>query len=399
MTNLKEKGFERKMAYVKMFVKPDRWPADIVSQKPPRAIQYRSAEFNLMLASYLMPVEHKIYEMIKPHGTRVVAKGLNLRQRAELVQEKLKNFSNPQFINLDHSKFDSTVNITHLKELHRIYRKLCGKKVQNYLQYQYRNRGFTKHGIKYTSKATRCSGDFDTGLGNTLINIACILEVFHKVKHDFILDGDDAVIIVERGTQIDVANFEKFGFQTVLEVVDNIEQIDFCHGKIIDNEGWVFSRDPIRAISNQMACRKAYDVKGMARYLAGVGKCELACSAGVPILQAWGQRLASYSDKPLMEQDVEWKMRSMAPNEKVKEITPQARLTFEKAWNISPALQIAIEDMLLPKTPCMVNKCKDACSGVTESFIFNHDYEQLYEAWQRMATMGDPSSPSWGRIG
>lgn len=378
MINLAQGGFHpAKHTLVKMFVKPDRWPEQLVRSRYPRAIQFRSKEYNLLLASYLHPVEADIYKYLEWNGTRVVAKGLTARQRAELWMQKCSNYSRPWYYNIDHSKFDSTVNRYHLKHLHRIYEKVCGKGIRHVVKYQMFNRGYAQD-IRYRSQATRCSGDFDTGLGNTLINVACILQCFsHVKKFDFLLDGDDAIVVSD--TKVDVTGFEKFGFETVLSSTKNMHEVEFCQSRLVDAYGWTFVRNPIRAISNTMIINKRYGMKYMARYLSGVGLGELSVSKGVPILQQQALRLMESSDFPVLSEDVKWQMEALGTEPKPMPVTMRARTTLALSWGISVPMQHCLEKMLLPLT------LKYARGNVR---IFSYDIKSLYRSWERMASVG-----------
>lgn len=384
LENLKHQGFEKKMAIVKMFIKPDRIPEAAIKDKAPRAIQYRSAEFNLLMAHHLKQFEHDFYDKFKPFGLRVVAKGLNPRQRASLLIEKLQRFNKPYILNIDHSKFDSTVNMHHLKETHKIYKKAVGKDCYHLLKNQLKNRCYSKNGIKYMAEATRMSGDYDTGLGNTLINCACLMKVFEGIKFDFILDGDDAVVICEQ--MVDMRRFELFGFETKATYVD-AHGIEFCQSKLIWNNGWMFSRNPLRAISNQTVARKNFGPKGFKRYLAGVGMCELSVSSGVPILQRHAVRLKELHHKPLYDQRMLYRMDNGLEAVEI-EIPRATRLSFYLAWGIEPDLQVAMENT--PEHPL-----KAAYSGYTESETLEDVAKSLYESWASMGSMGCTCGPIW----
>lgn len=375
---LERRGLQRKDTFLKMFVKPDRWPEDVIKEKAPRAIQFRAKEFNIELARYLHKVEHDLYARISWNGSRVVAKGLTTRQRAELWQEKCRAYKRPLFINLDHSKFDSTVNMQHLKSLHSVYRRICGKGIQNLLKYQYNNVGWTKSGVKYAVKGTRMSGDYDTALGNTLINIACIVQCLAGIKFDFMLDGDDAIIVMERHyrSMVNIGNFEKFGFETKLEFNLDPMQVEFCQSRLVWTEGWNFIRNPIRAISNNTVVLKKYNMKWMARYVAGVGVGELSVSAGAPILQQQAVRLMKCSDNPYLDADEAWRMSALGVSREPTPVTSRARTTMAQSWGISPALQVAVEHMLSPMTLAYVLK------------RIHYDYESLFESWAKLAAVG-----------
>lgn len=304
-------------------------------------------------------------------------KGLDQEKRAQVLLAKIADFKNPVFINLDHSKFDSTVNMTHLQCLHSIYRKICGWGVQKYLKFQLKNNCYTRHGIHYRTRGTRCSGDFDTALGNTIINIACIEYLMKGMKYDYILDGDDAVIIIEKNdkNKININRCREFGFDTKLAIVPDIYSIEFCQSRLVDAP-WKFVRNPLRAISNQMVTNKQYGMKMMARYLGGVGLCELSVSNGVPILQQQGVRLAEHTDTPYYDEDSQWLMHAVGTGPRVREVTTRARLTMAKSWGIGVQMQLALEDELRPLTLAYVLKRT------------HYDIKSLYESWTRMATMG-----------
>lgn len=378
MQRLYEGKFDwSKHTIVKMFVKPDRWPESEVRSKAPRAIQFRSREYNLQLASWLQPLEQRLYEHIEWNGTRVVAKGLTPRERAKLLLSKVKNYTNPKFVNIDHAKFDSTVTKGHLKLLHKLYRRLCGKGIQRLLKAQLTNRCYSKHNIKYIAHGTRMSGDYDTALGNTLINIACLLQCFKGLKFDFILDGDDAVVILEGCDvpKLSVEKFRRFGFTTKLEVVNSLYGVEFCQSRLVNAGGWTFVRNPIRAVSNAMAVRKKYNMKWMARYLAGWGRTELSVSAGIPILQQQAERLAVASDNPFFDEDM--KRRMVAHKFGPSKVKMKTRVSLFRAWGIPVDVQLALETLLPPLT-LRLNGKND----------LKYDIKSLFESWARMASVG-----------
>lgn len=384
LVNLRETGLLRKHAYVNMFIKPDRWPEDIIQHKPPRAIQYRKPEFNLVMAHNLKDFENKFINEFKPFGLRVCAKGLNQRQRAELLVEKAARFNNPYFICIDHSKFDSTVTKEHLQHLHKIYRKVTKRKLP-FLKYQIKNVCYSKHNIKYIARGTRCSGDFDTGLGNTVINAAAIMYVMKDHGYyDFIIDGDDAVIVCDRPLY-SIDGFKKFGFETKLTVTQDIHKAEFCQSRVIFNNGPLFSRNPIRAISNHTVSRKRYNLKGMLRYIAGVGQAEMAVSQGVPVLQAAAERMMALSNKPIFDERQRYRMENGLPAESI-EITAEARLTFSYAWDISPAMQQCMEQV--PVHPLYA-----VCSDDIESI--KNAAKSFFQSWTTMGSLGITSGPDW----
>lgn len=351
LENLRSTGMRKAYGKIKMFIKPDRLP--VGADKDPRAIQYRRPEFNLSLMRFIHAFEHHIYGELhygSVSKTRVIAKGLNNYQRASLVVEKASYFNNPLFILADHARFDSTINVEHLKSTHKKYQKAFkSKQLQQLLNMQIFNRGETKHGIKYKVKGTRMSGDPDTGCGNTVVNLDAIYGVLKQsniTKYDMLLDGDDSIIIIEKFDlpKFDYQYFETMGFETKLDYTENIHKAEFCQCRIIfTGQGPLFVRNPERALSHTQCCRKHYAHFQYPQWLAAVGECELAMNSGSPIMQKFGQQLSSVSKIKLYDEDYKWKMEQHA-GYKATPITEQARITYYEAWGVSPYLQQLIEN-------------------------------------------------------
>lgn len=156
-----------------MFVKPDKYPEAAIRDKAPRAIQYRSPMYNLLIGRFLHVYEHALMEKLDgPSQTPFLAKGYNNQERAQILMEKISMFKNPQYICLDHSKFDSSISAELLKVEHLVYwKQFKNKWLRHLLKYQINNRGYTKSGIRYSIRGTRMSGDYNTGLGLSLIHI------------------------------------------------------------------------------------------------------------------------------------------------------------------------------------------------------------------------------------
>lgn len=348
---LRKEGLLPQDTWVSMFVKPDRFPSGTVEEKAPRAIQFRSQKFNLALGSYIKPIEEHYYKNLH-YGvvsrTRVIAKGLNNQQRAELVLHKVDHFQNPVFVLIDHSAFDSTISVAHLKSTHRKYdRCYRSKQLRGLLKTQLNNKCMSKHGIRYTTRGTRKSGDYDTGCGNSIVNADAIYGFLSEngiTKYDFILDGDDAVIIVEKHDAQNLRHdvWGRLGFKTKMKVVRNIEEVEFCQSRIILGAVITFSRNPTRAMSNAMACRRYYTPTAWPRWLAAVGLCEAATNRGVPCLQSFGLQLAGLSTKPLFSEDMLYKYSGVEPIAPL-EVTADARATFTLAWGIPFDVQLLIE--------------------------------------------------------
>lgn len=339
----------RAAATISMFVKPDRYSAVGVTNKAPRAIQFRKPTFNLTVARYLKPYEHAIYQSLSPVGLKQVAKGQNNVARATNIVDASALFEQPAFVLLDHSKFDSCVNVDHLKFLHKCYHQANPSKFLQYLlRFQLRNRGYSAKGnIRYVVDGTRMSGDFDTGLGNTLLNLYLIHVVFRRVRHHRMLDGDDGVVVLRKSDLklVDFSEFKKLGFDTKISVVDNLNDVEFCRARLMLLDPPRFARDPIRALSNMTISNKFYPGEGRRRYLAGLGVGEASASNGVPIIGPIAYKLSQLSDKPILDENIQY-MYGAAGD--ALDITDEARVQFYDIYGWSPAAQQLIEKSYKP---------------------------------------------------
>lgn len=341
----------RAMAAVQMFVKPDRHSVETIHSKAPRAIQYRHPAFNLMLARWLKPIEHYVYELKSQYDLYMVAKGKNNLERAQIIVDAAACFQNPVFVLADHSKFDSYVNEAHLRFLHGIYDGVFKDRfLRRLLKYQIFNRGYTKAGIHYKVKATRMSGDFDTGLGNTLLNLYIIHVVFRKCQGRFhvLLDGDDSVIVCDATdlSLVDFKDFEKCGFSTTYEVVSRLEDVEFCRAKLLPLDPPRFARCPVRALSNMSVSSNQFDYQGVRRYVAGLGVGEAAASNGVPIIGPIAYRMGCIDPNPIIDENIKY---MYGASDDPIEITDEARLSFEQAYGWSPEVQQQIEKTYKPR--------------------------------------------------
>lgn len=346
-------GWNENMWRVKMFVKPDKYDAELVHEKAPRAIQYRSPMYNLMLAKYLKPMEHKLYSTTY-NDQRWCAKGLNNNERAELIVSAGEHFKAPLFIMLDHSKFDSSVTEDELREAHKAYVQwLPSKELKFLLSKQYHNKGITKHGIRYSIKGTRMSGDYNTALDNSFINYVAITHWLHrsKVEGKIIIDGDDSVVVVEGDDKVKLMAhleiFKEYGFSTVMETTDDLNSVEFCRSKILDTSKPRMAREPIRALSNLCVGLKRYAGKARWRYLAGNALGEMYRSSGVPLLYRTAKFIYEIFGEKGVIMDTETRYKyDLDSNVELEEPTIEDREQYQIAYGITPEDQILIENQI-----------------------------------------------------
>lgn len=337
-------------ARVSMFIKPDKYSRGDVMAKAPRAIQFRSKEFNLHLASFLKPVEDYVYSEVKIDGLRCIVKGLSPFERAGLFMLKFKKFRDPVFLELDHSKFDSTVRVEHLKEVHRYYRRFYGRgnMLERLLRCQLRNVGWSKGGIKYRVDGTRMSGDYDTGLGNSILNYVVLVawaRMCNLGHIDVILDGDDSIMIVERKVvdKVVPALFARLGFETKFRVVTDVHQVDFCQCRFMTVPVPNFVRNPVRVASHMSVSLKTYNLRKYKELCMAMGLCELSLNPGIPIISVMARKYASLGVRPYFTEELRRRMGGIKWKMRAHPITDEARYQFYRCWGIGPAMQEALE--------------------------------------------------------
>lgn len=339
------------IARVKMFVKSEKLTMEKACSGAPRAIQYRTPEFNLLVGRWLKVYEESFYrDTLSAVGLPVIAKGMNNYARAANIRDASNMFQRPVYLLLDHAKFDSCVHEHLLKWTHRQYdRAFRNRYLRFLLSKTLNNRGRTANGIKYRVRATRMSGDYDTALGNCMVNYLLLRSWLQEIVHHILLDGDDSVVVVEyRDLERLLGRFNHFalmGFDTEIQIVHELREVEFCRARYLDIEPPRFARDPARTLSNWTVANSFVSPEYVRRYLAGVGLGELACNAGVPILGPCSRRLADLSDRPMLIDKYRYAYGIDLGPELVSD---EARVAYAETFGVTVAEQLAIESEFSP---------------------------------------------------
>lgn len=369
------RGVTRRDAGITAFAKTEKFDPEAKVNPHPRMIQFRGPVYCVALAAYLQPVEHSVYLMDKlgcgvPHS-RNIAKGLNTVQRARLLVEKSFYFTRPQYLSLDASRFDKHVSLELLQIEHSIYLK-CNPdpRFRQLLSWQLVNKCRSDLGMKYVTRGRRMSGDMNTAVGNCLLMCTMMRAYFNHLslkKWDFLDDGDDIVVIVEEESldmirDTVVSHFLKYGMSMKLEGVEtSIHRVEFCQARTVFTQfGPKFVRNP-RAILSKSLCgaRHWEDLNYVRKVLTATGLCEYVINMGVPVLEAFSLALIRNFGKSGGTLDLSKardgiRMRAEKDLESIgktleelinmrTDITHEARVTFEEAWGITPAEQVALE--------------------------------------------------------
>lgn len=358
--------------FLKAFLKAEKFNAMAKVAKP-RMIFPRDPRYNLVLASWLKPFEHWLWGRLRSPWylhvppTRVVAKGLNGVRRANLINRKMKNVGDCVVFEVDGKAFEAHVDVWQLEQEHAVYSAAYPGDgyLKSVLSKQLRNRGVTKHGVEFARDGGRASGDYNTGMGNSLIMLAVVLSVlrgFHLSRCDLLVDGDNALVFLRReDAHRVVSQFAPLalacsGHEMVLErPVSVLEEVRFGQSAPVFAAGSLrMVRDYLKVVS-QGTSNHAHlgEVNYVRPYLRGVACCELALNAGVPILGVWAASLLSWARDAKVLSFEKFRDYSMlgvsesAYHEPVsREITVEARESFSRAFGLSPSQQVEIESAL-----------------------------------------------------
>lgn len=338
----------------------------------PRMIFPRSPRYNLCLASRLKPFEHWLWGNLKSWSrfgvppTRVVAKGLNPTRRAGLVRRKMSQIPGCVVLEVDGKAFEAHVDVWQLVEEHSCYGAAFpgDRALLKLLSKQLRNFGVTKGGVKFSREGGRASGDYNTGMGNSVVMLSAVvgvLEVLGISMFDVLVDGDNALLFV-RGVDYPRVDesfarvaLEISGHEMVLErPVRLLEGIRFGQSAPVEVAGvWRMVRD-WRKVLSQGTSNHAHlrELPFVHAYLRGVALCELSLARGLPILQRWCEVVLEATEGARELSFEQWYRDYQAlgvvgwGSSVAEVVRDSTRESFSRAFGISPSDQRIVEDSL-----------------------------------------------------
>lgn len=366
--SLIEVEFCSRDAILDAFLKAEKLPVGKFAK--PRMIFPRSPRYNLHLASWLKPFEHWLWARLTARrlfggsNTRVVAKGLSPRQRANLIVRKFKSFEDCVVFEVDGKAFEAHVTSDQLKEEHRVYAAAYHSSggLRDVLKYQLSLVGTTANGVSFSREGCRASGDFNTGMGNTIVMLCVLVGCLagRGFGFDLLADGDNSLVFCSRRDLARVLD----GFSdrvlrlsghemTLEEPVSCLEAIRFGQSAPIylgHRLGWTMVRDYRKVLSGACASHRWLREPSFGRrWVNGVARCELSLARGVPVLQTafLGLFNATVSGKKVVH---ETSLRDyyvmgawLATVEDVVEVDWEARVSFSRAFGLAPDDQLLIE--------------------------------------------------------
>jgi len=337
----------------------------------PRLIFPRSPRYNLVLATWLKPFEHWLWGYLKSRhvgatgDSRIVAKGLNQVERANLILRKMRQFADCVVFEVDGKAFEAHVDVWQLREEHAVYLNAYSgdRDLARVLGKQLANKGVTSSGLKFARAGGRASGDVNTGMGNSLVMLAVVVGVMggYGCPWDLLVDGDNALLFFPAshksricGSFAAVASLIS-GHSMVLErPVCVEEEVRFGRSAPVETErGWRMVRDWRRVLSQGASSHQHLrDPHTAVGFLHSVALCECVLSSGVPILWAYAENLRRRTQRKFDGtlrgvSDYEWLGVDLSRlGSGARAPTALARSSFSRAFGVSPEEQMAIEDML-----------------------------------------------------
>lgn len=348
------------------FVKGEKFQPEKKISKP-RIINPRSARYNLVLATYLKPLEHALWAKWKTRhgGTRVSGKGLNSDQRARLIQRKMGYVGDCTVFEVDGKAFEAHVTRQQLVLEQSVYRAAFegDDELRGLLRHQLSLKGSTAAGFKYKRDGGRASGDFNTGLGNTLLMGSFVLVVMRRfnLKHrwEVLVDGDNALIFVDTREAADVATSFSAAMSDVcsheMEVekpTTVLEEVIFGQSQpILTQSGYRMVRDYRKVLSGAFCGYRYYnDPKFAPKLLREVAIAESAVNTGVPVLGPYFEEAARIlkNFSPLKDPNffLEGHLLGWKPR-RSQVVTREARVSFQMGFGMLPDEQVRMEKRLI----------------------------------------------------
>lgn len=398
-------GTRKGHSRIKEMQKLEFYKTSALAGKENRGIQYRDVVYNAALSRHLWHIEHKLRSCKGSNSAAgFLAKGQNLSQRAITLLRQARRFRNPVWILLDHSRFDAHVNKQLLRDEHSVYNRVrrWNPELVMLLKQQLHNRGETHGGIIYETSGKRMSGDVNTALGNSILNYAMLGSLLDasRVDGEIFLDGDDSVVTIESDQLdklVDVkAHMLKLGMVTEFEVVTDISKVEFCQSRIVwsRNGPWMCPNPSKRISTMPLSCNVLGPQQALELF-AGKVACELGITDDVPLMRPYVELVKQLSVTPFVPNEKStYRLKDKGMHTGVLPVptwvspSDDVRLSFWKAWDITPEMQLAFEKearfdvFKLPDKPIKHRQGAEKC---TEDWMDGMDGTEIPgEEWENV---------------
>jgi len=303
-----------------------------------------------------------------------------------LILKKFNAIKDCVVFEVDGKAFEAHVGPAALVEEHAVYMAAYpgDKGLRAMLRAQMALKGRLPCGARFERPGGRASGDFNTGMGNTLVMLAAVVSCLRGEQvYDLLADGDNALLFLPPGAVERVVEalprraLEACGLELTLESpVSVLERIRFGQSAPVCVDGtWTMVRDYRKVVSGATSSHRWLREPGFRReYLTGVGLCELSLARGVPVLQAYCLELLRSLDyhgrvRSHPFRDYFMMGASLGGGREPHAIGYETRLSFERAFGVSPGEQEALEGGFVCPSP--------AAFSPVEGFVAAFDAEPL----------------------
>lgn len=206
----------------------------------PRLIQGATPEFQAVTG----PVTHSLSKLVSQlwgydsnWGPVTYASGMSNEMVGKWYDDALVYVKTPFIIENDFSRFDNTIRSMAFVASKYFYKFVgVSDKHLDVIFSRKIIRGVFRSGTYYQCLHTRCSGDGDTSVGNSIINGLvhhCLFQLL-RCKYRIIVSGDDMLAVVDR--PINASDIEKFlialGFKPKTKIYRNPLLAEFCSARL-----------------------------------------------------------------------------------------------------------------------------------------------------------------------
>lgn len=374
---LHTEGWKDTYSNINVFTKFEK--IDCTDKTPvPRVISPRHPVYNLVLGTFLRPIEKLIYQGLDELcGGPTVMKNYNAVETGTIIAsafQEVEALHGQAFVlSLDASRFDQHVSQEALQFEHSIYNgvyKAAGldKPQSDLLARLLRAQKVTKgsatiqhegvdYKVNYTRNGGRCSGDMNTSLGNIVLMVLMTKIIFDRImgktRYRIINNGDDCLVILP-GTYDSFMSrggfakeYLKFGFNVKEEAqhATIIERVGFCQSRPVCVDGvWTMVRT-LDALDKDLLSLKPDSQQDL--WITEIGKMGRIVLAGVPLFQAFYQAFPSLQDARRRDTTIHegWLYRMSKRMElNTREPSAETRMSFYLAFGVDPYTQKVLEE-------------------------------------------------------
>jgi hypothetical protein len=286
----------------------------------------------------------------------------------------MRSISDCVVFEVDGKAFEAHQDVWQLVQEHSVYRAAYpgDSGLMRVLGKQLRNAGVTSCGAFFSREGGRASGDFNTGMGNSLIMLAVVSGTMRELRvpvYDSLVDGDNALLFLPaRDCPRVVQRFSETaqrlsGHEMVLErPVDYLEGVRFGQSAPVRlSSGLTMVRDWRKVLSTGTSSHAHLREPRFAReWLLGVALCELHLAREVPILGVWAESLRRCTDDggpvrldPHRDYQILGVPLDEVRSSRFVAATDVSRLSFSRAFGVTPEDQLSIEKCLETDGPSL----------------------------------------------